>query len=48
MPAVLMSLYFCSSPKVSATSAGVIAVPSDHFTPVRIVKVIDLPPAPHL
>ena len=30
------------------TSAGVIAEPSDHFTPVRIAKVIDLPALPHL
>ena len=47
-PAVLTSAYFFSRPKLKATSAGVIAEPSDHLTPVRTLKVIDLPPFPHV
>ena len=34
--------------KVKATSAGVNGWPSFHFTPWRIVKVIDLPPLPQV
>jgi hypothetical protein len=33
---------------VNATSAAVIAVPLDHFTPGRIVNVIESPPFDHL
>ena len=43
-PVVLTSGYFLSMLNVNATSAAVIGVPSDHFTPGRIVNVIDLPP----
>jgi hypothetical protein len=33
---------------VNATSAAVSDEPFDHFTPWRIVNVIDLPPCDHL
>ena len=47
-PVVLTSGYFLSMLNVNATSAAVIGVPSDHFTPGRIVNVIDLPPLAQL
>ena len=45
---MLRSGYFTSRLYVNATSAGVSAEPSLHFTPLRTVKVIDVPPEPHL
>src|SRR5262249_47879771 len=47
-PVLLTSGYFFIMLKVKATSAAVIGVPLDHFTPGRIVKVIDLPPLDHV
>ena len=43
-PPRLTDALFFTRLKVKATSAGVNGVPSFHFTPWRIVKVIDLPP----
>src|ERR1700677_2334614 len=47
-PYTLMSGYFIRRLYVKATSLAVSGVPFDHFTPVRIVNTIDLPPAPHV
>jgi hypothetical protein len=43
-PVVLASGYCLIRLNVNATSAAVIGVPLDHFTPGRMVNVIDLPP----
>ena len=47
-PSRLMAVLALSRLKVKATSAGVKAVPLFHFTPVRIAKVIALPPSDHV
>ena len=47
-PVLLASGYCLSMLKVKATSAAVIGVPLDHFTPGRIVNVIDFPPFDHV
>ena len=46
-PLRLTDVLFFIRLKVKATSAGVNAVPSFHFTPWRIAKVIVLPPLDH-
>ena len=47
-PVLLTSGYCLIMLKVKATSAAVIGVPLDHFTPGRIVNVIDFPPFDHV
>ena len=47
-PVWFTSGYFLIRLNVKATSAAVIGVPFDHFTPGRIVNVIDLPPVAQL
>jgi hypothetical protein len=47
-PVVLTSGYCLIMLNVNATSAAVIGVPFDHFTPGRIVNVIDFPSFDHV